>query len=179
MLPNVIKKKEVMLISIGALNDTALLSEVTNEGNKMLHLPSGAIGGLDLIQNAKALGNLDKVSLTTRKPASSLIDEEISEEMVVFKGKAKDAIDKYPKNMNVSIILSLAGLGIDNTEVILIADPDAEKNTHRINVSGLFGEAEITIRNNPLLENPKTSRLAALSIYATLERMTGNFKIGS
>lgn len=179
LLPNVIKEKEVMLISIGALSDTMLLSEVTKEGNKMLHLPSGAIGGLDLIQNAKALGNLDEVSLTTRKPASSLIDENISEEMIVFKGKAKDAIDKYPKNMNVSIILSLAGLGIDKTEVILIADPHADKNTHSINVSGQFGEAEITIENNPLPENPKTSHLAALSIYATLERMTGNFKIGS
>lgn len=178
-LPSIIKEKEVMLISIGALSDTTLLSAVTEGENKTLHLPSGAVGGLDLIQNAKALGNLEKVFLTTRKPAASLIDEALTEEKIVFQGKAKDAIDQYPKNMNVSIVLSLAGLGIEETEVILIADPHADKNTHTVNASGNFGTASITISNNPLPENPKTSHLAALSIYAALERMVKNLKIGS
>lgn len=179
LLPAIIKEREVMLISIGALSDPDLLAAVTDKENKTLHLPSGAIGGLDLIQNAKALGNLERVSLTTRKPAASLIDEQITEEKIVFQGKAKDAIDEYPKNMNVSIVLSLAGLGIEETEVVLIADPEADKNTHTINAFGDFGTAAMTISNNPLPENPKTSHLAALSIYATLERMAGNLKIGS
>ena len=179
LLPAIIKVKDTMLISIGALADEDLLKIVSAEDSKTLHLPSGGIGGLDLVQNARALGNLDAVTLTTRKPAASLIDESIDTEKVVFEGKAKDAIDKFPKNMNISIILSLAGLGIDKTNVILIADPAADKNTHTINISGGFGDAELTISNNPLPENPKTSALAALSVYATLERMSGNVKIGN
>ena len=179
LLPAIIKVKDTMLISIGALADEDLLKIVSAEDSKTLHLPSGGIGGLDLVQNARALGNLDKVTLTTRKPAASLIDEAIAVETVVFEGKAGDAIDKFPKNMNISIILSLAGLGIDKTNVVLIADPAADKNTHTINISGGFGDAELTISNNPLPENPKTSALAALSVYATLERMSGNVKIGN
>ena len=179
LLPAIIKVKDTMLISIGALADEDLLKIVSAEDSKTLHLPSGGIGGLDLVQNARALGNLDAVTLTTRKPAASLIDESIDTEKVVFEGKAKEAIDKFPKNMNISIILSLAGLGIDKTNVILIADPAADKNTHTINISGGFGDAELTISNNPLPENPKTSALAALSVYATLERMSGNVKIGN
>lgn len=179
LLPAIIKVKDTMLISIGALADEDLLKIVSAEDSKTLHLPSGGIGGLDLVQNARALGNLDAVTLTTRKPAASLIDESIDTEKVVFEGKAKDAIDKFPKNMNISIILSLAGLGIDKTNVILIADPAADKNTHTINISGGFGDAELTISNNPLPENPKTSALAALSVYATLERMSGNVKISN
>ena len=179
LLPDIIKIKDTMLISIGALADEALLKTVSAKDSKTLHLPSGGIGGLDLVQNARALGNLDKVTLTTRKPAASLIDEAVAVETVVFEGKAGDAIDKFPKNMNISIILSLAGLGIDKTNVVLIADPAADKNTHTINISGGFGDAELTISNNPLPENPKTSALAALSVYATLERMSGNVKIGN
>lgn len=178
LLPEVIKVKETMIISIGALADEGLLKAVTAEGVKTLHLPSGGIGGLDLVQNAKALGNLDTVTLTTRKPAGSLIDEPITEEKVVFEGKAKDAIDKFPKNMNISIILSLAGLGIDETKVVLVADPKADKNTHVISIAGDFGDAEFSITSNPLPENPKTSSLAALSLYATLERLSQNVKIG-
>lgn len=179
LLPDIIKVKDVMLISIGALADESLLKIVSAEGSKTLHLPSGGIGGLDLVQNASALGNLDKVTLTTRKPAASLVEEPIDTEVVIFEGKAKDAINKFPKNMNISIILSLAGLGTDQTNVVLIADPAADKNTHTINISGKFGDAELTISNNPLPENPKTSALAALSVYATLERMSKNIKIGS
>lgn len=182
LLPAVLKKKDVMLISVGALVDEKLLSEaaaLTKEHNHQLHLPSGAIGGLDLIQNAKSHGNLNSLELITRKPAHSLTDEKITEEKTVFAGKAFEAIDKFPKNMNVSIILSLAGLGIDRTNVRLIADPDADRNIHQIKLSGDFGEAELTIKNEPLPENPKTSALAALSILGTLERIQSNIKYGS
>lgn len=87
LLPSVIKKKDVVLISVGALADEALLTELSNlvkEYKNAIHLPSGAIGGLDLLQNANALGKVSSVSLTTRKPASSLINEDINEAKVVF-----------------------------------------------------------------------------------------------
>ena len=178
LLPKIIKRKEVMLISVGALANQETLKLVEQSDNRTLHLPSGAIGGLDLIQNAKGLGNLDSVSLTTRKPALSLIDELPDKEMIVFEGPANEAIDKYPKNMNVSIVLSLAGLGMGHTKVTLIADPNVDKNIHTIHATGNFGEMELTVKNVPLLENPKTSSLAALSVFSTLERLAKKVKIG-
>ncbi|CAM4330475.1 aspartate dehydrogenase [Lacicoccus alkaliphilus] len=182
LLPHVIRKKDTMLISVGALADEQLLVETARLAEAhatRLHLPSGAVGGLDLIQNAKTFGNLERVELTTRKPASSLTGESITEEKTVFHGKAFEAIEKFPKNMNVSIILSLAGLGINETDVRLIADPAIEKNIHEIRLAGDFGEAVLTIKNNPLPENPKTSALAALSILGTLERVPGNIRYGN
>lgn len=80
--------------------------------------------------------------------------------------------------MNVSIILSLAGIGIEKTSVRLIADPNIDKNIHQVEVEGEFGEALFTIKNNPLPENPKTSYLAAMSILGTLERIKGRMRIG-
>ena len=181
LLPEVIKKKDSVLISVGALADEGLLTEINqlaNEYNHEIHLPSGAIGGLDLIQNANALGAVETVVLTTRKPASSLIEEKVEEEKIVFEGKAADAIKQFPKNVNVSIILSLAGIGIEKTSVRLIADPNIDKNIHQVEVDGEFGEALFTIKNNPLPENPKTSYLAAMSILGTLERIKGRMRIG-
>ncbi|WP_085993283.1 aspartate dehydrogenase [Oceanobacillus senegalensis] len=181
LLPSVIKKKDAVLISVGALADEALLKEITNlvtDYKHVVHLPSGAIGGLDLLQNANTLGAVKSVTLTTRKPASSLIEEELDEEKVVFEGKAVDAIKEFPKNMNVSIILSLVGLGIEKTTVCLVADPHINKNAHQVDILGDFGEATISITNNPLPENPKTSYLAAMSILGTLVRMRGRLIIG-
>ena len=181
LLPSVIKAKDAVLISVGALADEALLTEISklaNEYKHAVHLPSGAIGGLDLLQNAHALGTITSVSLTTRKPASSLIEEDIDEAKIVFEGKAVDAIQQFPKNMNVSIVLSLAGIGIEKTSVCLVADPHIDKNMHHVEVIGDFGEATFSITNNPLPENPKTSYLAAMSILGTLERIDGKVRIG-
>lgn len=181
LVPSVLKEKDVVLISIGALADGELLEEISELAQaykKQVHLPSGAIGGLDLLQNAHALGTVTSVSLTTRKPASSLIEEHIDEAKVVFEGKALDAIKLFPKNMNVAIVLALAGLGMEKTRVCLVADPNIEKNVHSVEVAGDFGEATFTITNNPLPENPKSSYLAAMSILGTLKRLDGKLRIG-
>lgn len=181
LLPAAIRKKDVVLISIGALVDEELLAglnTLANEFNRRLYLPSGAIGGLDLLQNAHVLGTVTSVALTTRKPASSLIEETIEIEKVIFKGSATEAIRRYPKNMNVSIVLALAGIGFDETSVTLVADPKIDKNIHQVEMTGDFGEATFTIKNNPLPANPKTSYLAAMSILGTLKKIKRKLLIG-
>ena len=181
LLPATIKKKSAVLISIGALVDETLLTEITELASKhhhVIHLPSGAIGGLDLLQNAHALKAVKKVSLTTRKPAHTLMDGAVTEETILFEGNAAEAIKQFPKNINVSIVLSLAGLGIERTKVRIIADPHIEKNIHQIEMAGDFGETTFTIKNNPLPSNPKTSYLAAMSILGTLDRLGKNIRIG-
>ena len=181
LLPEVIKHKEAVLISIGALADEEFSQEIIELAQRYqhsIHLPSGAVGGLDLLQNAHALGTVTDVALTTRKPADSLIDKSIEEEVIVFEGKAADAIKQFPKNINVSIVLSLAGIGMEQTKVTMIADPHIEKNMHQVEIKGDFGEATFSITNNALPENPKTSYLAAMSILGTLKRMESRVQIG-
>lgn len=181
LVPTVLVKKPIVVISVGALAYEPLLTQLltlAEQHQHALHLPSGAIGGLDLIQNAAVLGTMTNVSLTTRKPAYSLLDEEISEAKVIFKGTAREAIKLYPKNMNVSIVLALASLGFEQTTVTLIADPEIMQNIHQIKVIGDFGEVTIEVKNNPLPANPKTSYLAAMSIIGTLKRLNSMLIIG-
>lgn len=80
--------------------------------------------------------------------------------------------------MNISIILSLAGIGMDKTNVTIIADPNITSNIHKIEIKGEFGNAIFKTTNEPMKENPKTSYLAALSVLSTLKKHTKQIRIG-
>ncbi len=179
-LPEVLKKKDAVVISIGAFSDAEFLgeiTEITEASQKQLYLPSGAIGGLDLIQNAKSAGDLKQVKIATRKPASTLTNQAVENELIVFSGPAEEAIKRYPKNVNVAIVLSLAGIGVKATEVELIADAKTDKNSHVIEVEGDFGQMRVEIANNPLPSNPNSSYLAAASVVSTLIRASQAVRI--
>ena len=55
-------------------------------------------------------------------------------------------LNSIPKNMNVSIVLALAGIGFDETKVTLVADPKIDKNIHQVEMTGDFGEATLQLR---------------------------------
>lgn len=180
-VPKIIQRMDVIVISVGAFSDQAFAKEVfaklETRGNQ-IHFPSGAIGGLDLIQNAKALDGLEEVVITTRKPAHTLVDEKLTSEKLIFSGSAREAIKKFPKNINVAIVLSLAGIGTEKTKVKIVADPNICKNEHTVFIKGSFGSSTLTVTNNPMQDNSNTSYLAALSILGTIQRLGSPVRIG-
>src|SRR5699024_3542395 len=156
-IPEALKQKDVVIISIGALADDAFLSEITAIAEKhqqAVYLPSGGIGGLDLLQSANALGDVEKVTLETRKPAQSLVDAVLYKEKVIFSGTANEAIKLIPRNINVSINLPVAGIENEQTIVINDADPEIEKNKHTNTTEGLAEKASNVTQNSPLEANP-------------------------
>lgn len=174
-------KKDLILSSIGAFKDATFLNEMkefARSTGQHIYLPSGAIGGLDLLQSANSVGGLKEVSITTRKSYASLGMEVKYEEKCLFDGVALDAIERFPKNVNVALLLSIAGLGADKTKVRVIADPKIQRNTHTIEASGDFGKMNLTIENEPMPNNLKTSYLAALSILSTLQNKGNSITIG-
>ncbi|WP_371922582.1 aspartate dehydrogenase [Sporosarcina sp. Marseille-Q4943] len=177
-----IEKKNLMIISIGAFADPSFVERIeraAQESGRRIYLPSGAIGGLDALKAAKLAGGLDSVTLTTRKPAHSLTTDQISAEQTLFEGSARDAIEQFPKNANVAIVLSLAGIGVEKTRVRIIADPNVTQNIHHIEASGSFGEFDMTIKNNPSPDNPKTSHITGASILAALANINNAVVVGS
>ncbi len=178
---DIVEKKNLLIISIGALADATLyeqLQEKTKLHSTKVYLPTGAVGGLDVIKAAHSMGGLDTVSLISRKPIDALVDKKFTTETTLFKGTAKDAIAKFPKNANVAIAISLAGIGVEKTTVQIIADPDVTRNVHTIQLQGDFGKADMTIENNPSPSNPKTSYLTSLSILAKIQSLDEQIVIG-
>jgi aspartate dehydrogenase len=163
--------KHLIIMSVGGLVDIDI-----NADGPVIHAPSGALGGLDAIQ-AMAVAGLDEVTLTTRKPPAGL-GMDVAEETVLFEGSARDVIAKYPKNVNVAVALSLAGIGPDRTRCRLIADPAIERNTHHVVARGAAGEIEFVSRNVPSPDNPATSYLAALSAIALLKKLASKLQVG-
>ncbi|MCH4826317.1 aspartate dehydrogenase [Planococcus halocryophilus] len=174
-------KKDLVVSSIGVFKETAFLDRVIELATSLgttVFLPSGAIGGLDILQSAKAAGGLKQVQITTRKsPASLGIESE--EEKVVFEGSAYQAVEKFPKNVNVALVLAIAGIGVEQTNVRVIVDPAVTQNSHTIEAEGDFGRMELKVENNPMPSNPKTSLLAALSILSVLQNKENALRIGN
>lgn len=173
--------KDLLIMSVGALMEDNLrerLYTLAAEKFRTIHIPSGAIGGLDIVRAAKE-GELYEVKLTTRKNPSALagapyfrergIDPgDLREKVTLYEGPAKEAVRLFPANVNVAAVLSLMGLGGDKTKVQIVADPEISVNIHEIEITGSFGKAKITVENLPDPTNPKTSALAALSAIETL-----------
>lgn len=177
----VVHKKDLIVSSIGVFKDIAFLDELkilAKSQNTHIFLPSGAIGGLDILQSAKALGGLEHVQITTRKSPESL-GMESDAEQVIFDGSAYEAVEQFPKNVNVALVLAIAGIGDQKTRVRIIVDPAVERNTHTIEAQGDFGKMRLQVENNPMPSNPKTSLLAALSILSVLQNKGNALRVGN
>ncbi|MFC1570561.1 aspartate dehydrogenase domain-containing protein [Candidatus Omnitrophota bacterium] len=182
-------KKDVMIMSIGGLlGNEKMLSEASDSGIKVM-LPSGAIAGIDAVKAAKTAG-IESVTLTTRKSPKSIkgapyleangIDvDKLDKETVIFEGNALEAMKAFPKNINVSALLSIAGIGGEKTNVSIVVSPEYTKNTHEIEVKSAAGVITARTANVPSPSNPKTSYLAALAAIASLEGYFNTVRIGT
>ncbi|HZB73807.1 MAG TPA: aspartate dehydrogenase [Nitrososphaeraceae archaeon] len=175
--------KSLMIMSTGALSDAHLLKELYNtvvKHDSHIYFPTGAIAGIDALCSVKQ--HLDFVMLTTTKNPKSLAGapffdltnikpETIRKRKLLYNGNASNAIKMFPTNINVAVLLSLAGVGTEKTRVRVIADPNIDRNEHEIIARGKFGEILIVVRNVPSPHNPKTSYLASLSAIECLRRI--------
>lgn len=170
--------RDVFVISIGGLLDHPEWFHEADARGCAILVPSGAIAGLDGVR-AAAMGRIDSVTMTTRKPPRGLagapyvVDHGIdldafTEETPIFEGTAREACQGFPSNVNVSAALSLAGIGPDKTRVRIIAVPGGIFNRHRIEVKGEFGRLVVEVENVPSETNPRTGLLSIYSSIGTL-----------
>jgi aspartate dehydrogenase len=172
--------KDIIIMSVGSLFDDgfrASLEKTAKEKNCRIYLPSGAVCGIDGILSAN-IDIIDEVTLVTTKPPKSL-GKNHNKRTIVFKGCARDAVKKFPRNINVAANLSIAGVGLDNTKVEIVADPVAKRISHKILAHGRFGRLRAEVENMPNPNNPESSYMASLSAIATLKRIINPIQIGA
>lgn len=170
----------VLLTSVGALHEDALFHQLIKHaatGQTRLLLPSGAIGGLDYVR-ASQWTDQTVITYESRKPLKAWQDELlargfdialIDQPVLLFEGRAREAARLYTSNLNVAATLALAGIGMDNTQVRVIADPFITGNQHHIHVQSDHGTMHVQFANEPSPLNPKSSRIVAKSIVAAVK----------
>jgi len=180
--------KKIMVLSAGMLLKHPELIAAAKERGGQIIVPTGALIGFDAV-SAAAEGQIHSVTMITRKPvkglmgAPYLVDNNIQIEGLieakrVFKGSAREAAIGFPENVNVAAALSLAGIGPDRTTIEIWADPNVQRNMHRVVVEADSARFEMGIENVPS-ENPKTGRITALSVLAALRKMTAPLRVGT
>lgn len=180
--------RDCLIMSVGGLLDAFDVFALARKKGCSLHIPSGAICGIDGLK-AHALARIKKVTLTTTKPAQALKDSpyvarnkinlsSIKKATEIFSGSAKEAVSYFPQNINVAATLSLAGIGGEKTRVRMVCAP-AGGNIHEIEIESEAGRTFVRCENEPSPDNPKTSYLAILSAIAALKRIFEPVKIGT
>jgi len=170
--------KDLIIMSIGSLFNDVLrkkLEHIARKHHRKIYLPSGAVCGIDGVLAAN-IEKLDSVTLVTTKPPASL-GKSVEERTIVFEGTAREAVEQFPRNINVAACLSLAGVGFDETKVEIVADPVETRINHKILAHGRFGRLRAEVENMPNPNNPQSSYMASLSAIATLRRVLDPIQI--
>jgi aspartate dehydrogenase len=174
---------DLYLLSVGALADDALRQEIIAAAEKSdasVLIPAGAMAGFDGLLALRTHG-LSKATYTSIKPphawngtyAEKKHDlETIRERTVIFDGSAREAAQLFPKNANLAAAIAFASAGLDKTQVVLIADPDTQGNTGRVDAEGPEGQITVNVSGEASLENPKSSAIVGSSVLASLANRT-------
>lgn len=188
-VPTLEAGRTLVTLSVGALLDHEELVELARRNEARIHVPTGALLGLDAVRGA-SYGTIHSVRMTTRKPPRGLAGAPhleahgidvgaITEATLVFAGSARDAARGFPANVNVAAALALAGIGPDRTEVEIWADPGVTRNTHTIEVDADSTRFTMTIEGVPSEANPRTGKLTPLSVLAALQGLVAPLHVGT
>lgn len=171
-------------LSVGALADKKFYKEIKDAASKnncRVHIPSGAVGGFDVLRASMLMDDAE-VSVTTKKSPKSLngapflkgrkLSEQKAEEL--FNGSAKEAIEHFPENINVAVTTALATIGVEHTKVSINSIPGLENNRHEIKLLGRSVNLDIVIETTPSDDNPKSSSLAAFSVISLLQNLVSS-----
>jgi aspartate dehydrogenase len=180
-----------MLVTVNgaALLEAPDIVSLAGQKTARIILVTGALLGLDAVR-AAAEGKIHSVRMISRKPPTSLRGapylaanniaiETIDRPTRIFSGSAREGARGFPANVNVAAALSLAGIGPDRTALEIWADPTVTRNIHTIEVDSDSARFTMTIENEPSAENPATSRIAPLSVIATLRRLGASLSVGT
>jgi len=174
--PLVLEQADFLMLSVTALANEIFekrIQEVAKTHGHRLYIAHGAIVGLDGIQDGKE--SWDKVTIIMKKNPRNLDfnyakrwnAEEINKQTVLYDGPTRGICPLFPKNVNSHATLALAGIGLDRTHSVLIADPKLDESIIEIEAEGA-GNRIYIVRSNPI--KGVTGKLTLMSILESVRK---------
>ena len=179
-----------IVTSVGAFSAHAQLLDSLRDaavrGGTRLTIPSAGIGALDILA-AAAVGGLDRVKMVVRKDPSawygtvaedlfdlgSITDKSVN----IFEGTAREGAALYPQNVNISAAVALAGIGLDKTELLIVADPTIDTHVCEVSAWGAFGHFSFS-ENVAVSEHRKTGKIVAMAVVKTVRQLVSPVVVG-
>lgn len=181
---------DLLVTSVGALADDALrarLLAAAEAAGRRLILPSAGIGALDIL-TAAAAGGLDRVAITVRKdplswkgtPSEAARDlDRLVRAVTLYDGPVREGARRFPQNVNIAAAVALAGIGLDRTRLVVIADPAIATHVVEVEAEGAFGRFRFVEDVIPTAENRKTGKLVGMAVVKTVRQLAASLVVGA
>ena len=134
------------------------------------------------------MGGLDSVTVTVRKDpsawkgtiAETLVDlDALTAPHTVFDGPVREGARLYPQNVNISAAAAIAGIGLDRTRVVIVADPTITTHIVELEAKGAFGRftfmEDVTVSE----ENRKTGKLVAMAMVKSVRQLASTLVVAA
>lgn len=179
---------DLVPLSLTALADPAVeaaLMAAAEAGPGRLEIAPGAIGTLDLLATAREEGlrrvvyrQLKSPAMWRLTPAAALADlAAIDRRTVFFRGSVREVARRLPNNLNTSVGVALAGLGLDRTEVELVADPALRETAHELEVTAAPGNAALSLGGRQVAPDGDPVDYTTFSLVRLLGRRAARVRI--
>jgi aspartate dehydrogenase len=127
------------------------------------------------------------VAITQTKPVTSWAGTP-AEEMVdlggvtgpacFFSGSARQAASRFPKSSNITAMLALSTVGLDETQVRLVADPTRRSMHTLVEFESGAGSLRVEWQGVPSEANPSTSADVPLSVIKAIRNLSAPVCLG-
>ncbi len=162
----------IVSLSIGAFADDAFYAEaqaVARTTGQRIYLASGATGGFDVLRTAALMGGATATFFNEKGPnalkGTPVYDERLqTEQRVVFRGTAAEAIAQFPTRVNVTVAASRASVGPEQMQVTMQSSPYFRGDTQRVEIRNPQVRAVVDVYS-------ATPEIAAWSVVAVLQNI--------
>jgi len=172
---------DLVPLSLTALADPEVecrLLAAAEKGPGRLEVAPGAVGTLDLLAAAREEGlqrvvyrQVKSPAMWRLTPAAALADlASIRDRRVFFKGSVREVARRLPNNLNTSVGVALAGLGLDATEAELVADPAISETAHELEILAAPGRAALMLGGRTVAPDGDPVDYTTFSLMRVLRR---------
>jgi aspartate dehydrogenase len=172
-------------LSLTAFCDPAVeraLRDAAEMGPGRIEIPPGAMGALDALAAAREDELRSVVYRQIKSPAmwrtTPAGDVGAGGERRVFlAGSAREVAARFPHNLNTAVGVALAGLGLDETRVELIADPATLATQHEIEIDAGPGAYSARVGGRAVGPGGDPVDYTTFSLLRILRRRTARVSI--
>jgi aspartate dehydrogenase len=179
---------DLVPLSLAALADPAVetrLRLAASAGPGRIELAAGAMASLDLLATGRECG-LTRVTFRASypsarwigTPAERFIDlARVAAPTAFFRGSVREAAGLFPRHLNLSVGIALAGLGLDDTVAELLADPALPQATFEVDAVSRAGAIQLRIGPSDATAGADPVDYTTFSVMQVLRRRTARIAI--